>query len=513
MPIRPVPRLRAGFAATALVLFATSARAQPHDHILAGYTRLYAGQPEEAHAHFEQIRKSHAQALAPWFGALFAQLARLNHDESLAAPFERELDAFIDAAAARHVRSRTDAEALFYLAQAYLLRSTYRLNHDKGTWGAARDAAKSKALSDEYLKRHPEHGDAYMALGLYNYYVDIAPNFVKVLRILLFLPSGSRAEGLKQLERASTQGSMFAPFAQRALAEIYGSFEGRLADAIPLAEKYVQRFPRNNEMRLELASMYLHQTVEDYTGAASQYHAVIGSSRETTPRQLSEKYRALLGLANVRRTEWRIDEAITLLTQAINEQPSKPAWVMPNLLLRRANYRMLLNDTEAEADARQVLGAPAMTEWHKSAQQLITQHEQRRKSGEGVVYAALIPGNRLVAERKFEDARRVYDRVGTKHPGDWQVRFRLAYLDFARRDYASAAGQFQQIASTPARIAPWIKAGAMLHLAWTHDLAGRRAEAVKLYRQIVDEYETEAAAAAARLGLIAPYRGRIRATS
>ena len=53
----------------------------------------------------------------------------------------------------------------------------------------------------------------------------------------------------------------------------------------------------------------------------------------------------------------------------------------------------------------------------------------------------------------------------------------------------------------------------MLHLAWTHDLAGRRAEAIKLYKQIVDDYETEGPASAARLGLIAPYRGPIRVES
>ena len=46
----------------------------------------------------------------------------------------------------------------------------------------------------------------------------------------------------------------------------------------------------------------------------------------------------------------------------------------------------------------------------------------------------------------------------------------------------------------------------MLNLAWTHDIAGRRAEAVKLYKRIVDDYENEASSGSARVGLISAYR-------
>ena len=93
---------------------------------------------------------------------------------------EERLDAVIDLADRRYGKNDQDAEALFYLAQAHMLRATYRFEHDKGMWGAARDGARSKRLADAYIKRHPEHGDAYFALGAYNYYVEIAPAF-KVL--------------------------------------------------------------------------------------------------------------------------------------------------------------------------------------------------------------------------------------------------------------------------------------------------------------------------------------------
>ena len=430
-------------------------------------------------------------------------------DESLAPRFEQDADRFLEAAAARHARSKDDAEALFYLAQGYLLRSTYRINYDKGTWGAARDAAKSKGYADEYVTRYPGHGDAYMALGLYNYYVDIAPNLVKVLRVLLFLPPGSRSEGLKQIERAARDGSMFAAFAQTALADIYGSFEGRLAEALPLAERFVQRYPDNAEMRLELAALYLHPSVEDYARAAEQFESVIAAAPGASPREVSERLRGILGLANLRRSQWRLDEAVRLLNDTIDRAPAQPAWALPTFLLRRANYRMLLNDITAEQDARRVLGTPGMSKWHKVAQQQIAAIEQRRRGTEGQIYAMLVEGNRLAAGRAFDDARAAYDAVGTAHPGDWQVRYRLAVLEFNRGQHATAGAQLQRIVATSSRVPSWLRAGAMLHLAWVRDLEGRRDDAIKLYRQIVDNYENEAPSGAARLGLITAYRGRV----
>lgn len=83
---------------------------------------------------------------------------------------------------------------------------------------------------------------------------------------------------------------------------------------------------------------------------------------------------------------------------------------------------------------------------------------------------------------------------------------RLADLDFKRGAYDQAARGFAPIASASARLPDWVRAGALLQLARTHDLAGRRAEAVKLYKRLTDEFEEEAAGRAARLGLVAPYR-------
>ena len=483
--------------------------AQPFDAVHDAYVSIYSGDAVEATRQFEALRARNPEGLPAWFGAIAAQMVQLDLDETLMPSFETQLTAFIDHAERRYNRSRTDTEALFYLAQAHMIRATYRFTWERGMWGAARDAARAKSLSDQYLRLHPEHGDAYLTLGLYNYYADVAPTFVKVMRVLLLLPSGSRTEGLKQLERASREGYLFAAVADGALATIYGSMENRFEQAIPIAERYEKQYPGNPDIRLGLAQLYAHPTVEAYDLAAAQYQAILARATTSSLRHTYDRHRATLGLANLRRTQWRIEEAIQLIGPLIDHPLDKPAWLKPTTRLRRANYRMLLNDPGAADDARFVLKQPAMSEWHRPARDLITSIESRRRSDEGIVYAALIPGNRLVAEDRWQEARAVYEQVAATKPNDWQVRYRFAFLDFARGDYKAAAPALQSIADTSARIPDWLRAAAMLNLAWCHDLAGRRANAIALYKRVADDYENEPVAPTAQLGLIAPYRGPV----
>jgi predicted Zn-dependent protease len=121
------------------------------------------------------------------------------------------------------------------------------------------------------------------------------------------------------------------------------------------------------------------------------------------------------------------------------------------------------------------------------------------------VYAALIPGNGFAAERKWDEASAVYERVRQKHPSDPQVRYRIGRVYFARGDAQRASTELAAVIEN--RASPeWLKARAMLYLARTHDLAGRRAEARNLYGRIADDHERESIGWAAKVGLVTPYQ-------
>jgi tetratricopeptide (TPR) repeat protein len=331
------------------------------------------------------------------------------------------------------------------------------------------------------------------------------PTFAKVVRTFLFLPSGNRAEGLRQLERAYSQGSLFAFQAGMMLMQIYGSFENRPSDGVAIGERFAREYPDNPDVRLQLAELYVGPAVEDYAGAASLYERVLAAeAKRDTPRPLPV-VRAQLGLASALQQQWKLEDAIKVVSAAIDAKPEKPVWAMPILLLRRANYRALLDDPGAEQDTRTVLNDPRWKDRHKAADGQLKWMTGRRASGEAAVYATLIRGNRLAAERRWNEAAQAYESVRRDHPDDPQVRYRLASMQFARGDDAGAALVASGLAAD--RRAPrWIRASSLLIVARAHDLAGRRAEAKRTYQTIVDDYERENAAWPARVGLLTPYR-------
>ena len=179
---------------------------------------------------------------------------------------------------------------------------------------------------------------------------------------------------------------------------------------------------------------------------------------------------------------------------------------MPGFLLRRANYRALAGDPGAGDDVNRVLAEPKWNAQHKSADSLLKWMAARRASGEAAIYTALIPGNRLTAERKWDEAAAAYEPVRRDHPGDTAGALpsrRPAVRPRRRRRRAGAAAT----ALAADKAAPaWIKAQSLLIVARAEDLAGRRDAATRDYRRVVDDYEHENAVWAARVGLITPYR-------
>jgi tetratricopeptide (TPR) repeat protein len=507
LPSRPDAATFRGVRLPMCVLLFSIAMPRPsaaQDDVLAGYQRFNRGDIQGARREFGALLEASPGRLAARFGLLEIVEHQIGVDPALEPEFEKQIDAFIADAEARYYRSDKDEEALFYLANAYLLRASYRLDHDKGTWAAARDGARSKRYIDAYVKRRPEHGDAYFALGTYNYYVEIAPTFIKLIRPLLFLPSGDRPGGLKQLERAYTQGSLFAFRAGQRLMEIYGTFEGRPADGIRVGEQLAAKYPENPDVRFDLAELYGGPAVGDYAKAAAQYEAVT-AAESRRPQKRAAFYRAQIGLASTFQERWRFEDAIGVLGGTIALNPSDPDWVMPVFLQRRANYRALAGDPGAAEDVKRVLADPKWTAQHKSADGLLKWMTARSANGEAAIYASLVRGNRLAVEKRWEDAAAAYETVRRQHPADPQVRYRLAALRFARGDAIGAAADASPLAAD--RAAPtWIRAQSLLIVAQSQDLAGQRDEAKKTYQRIVDDFEHESAAWRARVGLLTPYR-------
>jgi hypothetical protein len=165
----------------------------------------------------------------------------------------------------------------------------------------------------------------------------------------------------------------------------------------------------------------------------------------------------------------------------------------------------LLNDRHAGEDAQRVLNDPAMARWHDDAHDVLKRVAEYQSKGDPVLYAALVPANRLVVEGQYAEARERYEALARGRMADPQVRYRLAYLDFAQGLDAEARPTFEALATQ--RSAPdWVRASSWLYVGRIDDLSGRRADAVKAYQRVVDDYGNERASLAAQVGVITPYQ-------
>lgn len=502
-----ISRTLAIAAALSWLPAAHAAAQTPRDQIAAGYELLHAGDPAAASRHFETLQKGAPSDLAVRYGWLMTEHDRIDFDAARMPAFEKALDAIIDLAGARYGRTTKDSEALFYLANAHLLRAAFRFDHDRGMWGAARDGANAKSYIDKYVKEYPGDTDAYFALGTYNYFAEILPTFFKVVRFLLFIPAGNRIEGLKQIER-STKSVYFGPSARLMLMDIYTEFEGRPDEAIKLGEELRSKYPASDEAARALAQVYGGAAVENHVRAAELYGVIVARNRaDTSVEGRTRRYRALFAQAGQLQESWRIADAIALLTSGIDTAPADLAWVLPQFLLRRSNLHALLNDAHAGDDARRVLNENKDAGWRKGATDQLAWIDQRRASGEAARYAALIPANRLVAEGRWQEARNMYDAIRAREPQNLNVQYRLAVLDFLSGFPDRAAVPFSQLAANRTASSS-MRAMSLMYTGRVHDLAGRRTEAIKVYKQVVDQYENEYAAGVARAGLLTPYRRR-----
>src|SRR5215210_3593336 len=120
---------------------------------------------------------------------------------------------------------------------------------------AARDGKRIHDSLRQAVSLEPTLGDAYFGLGLYHYYAAIAPTAARVLRMLLLLPAGDRAGGLKEMEQTRSQGMLLRGEADYQLHLIYLWYERQAMRSLGLIEGLRSRYPHNPVFYGRLASV------------------------------------------------------------------------------------------------------------------------------------------------------------------------------------------------------------------------------------------------------------------
>jgi hypothetical protein len=140
---------------------------------------------------------------------------------------------------------RTDtADMHVYSGMGYALETRiYALRSENRN--VARAAVKGRAEMLRALELDPQMADATAVLGVYNYYVDTLSPMVKILRVFMGIPGGSKDEGIKQLEVGMNQGMLMAVDARFILARLLRQYDLKYGQALAIAEPLAERYPES----------------------------------------------------------------------------------------------------------------------------------------------------------------------------------------------------------------------------------------------------------------------------
>ena len=254
--------------------------------------------------------------------------------------FQSRIDAAVASAEAWTKRDPERAEAWFYLGGAYGARAQWRVLR-RERLSAARDGKRIKEALERALTLDPRLQEAYFGIGLYHYYADVAPTAAKMLRWLLLLPGGDKAQGMQEMMRAREHAELFGDEADYQLHVIYLWYEKQPQRALALLMNLRDRHPRNPlfpQLIAQVQDVYLH----DLPASLRTWRSLLDAARahRIAYSELAEM-RSRLGIASVLERLNDDAGAIEQLRAVIAAKPLAPfgAYAEAQRELTRLNAR------------------------------------------------------------------------------------------------------------------------------------------------------------------------------
>jgi tetratricopeptide (TPR) repeat protein len=159
--------------------------------------------------------------------------------------FLDSLDAVIELCDELLDENEADVTALFFKGGA--LGFSGRLQFHRDDWFAAANAGrKALPLVNGAFAADSTNYDIYLGTGIYNYYAEVIPERYPVAKpLLLFIPPGDKATGIRQLRIAAEKGKYAHVEATYFLMQLNYLYEKNYPEALKLAVGLHQRYPNN----------------------------------------------------------------------------------------------------------------------------------------------------------------------------------------------------------------------------------------------------------------------------
>ena len=243
----------------------------------AGFHSLYELKLTEAHARFEAWQKSHpedplgsaSEAAAYLFEECFRQgvltsefflddkrfLGKipLKPDPQLRAGFFTADQQAQDLAQLRLKKNPDDPNALFAMTLSLGVQANYASLIDKQQLGSLKKVRAADVYAKKLLVVAPDAADAYLGLGMANYFIGSLPGTKKFFLGFAGI-HGDKKAGIQQLEIAAEHGHYLRPFAKILLA-LAALREKQVEVARVQLKELVAEFPENPLFASELAKL------------------------------------------------------------------------------------------------------------------------------------------------------------------------------------------------------------------------------------------------------------------
>lgn len=242
-----------------------------------GIDAIYAVDVPEARKNFELAVQKYPDNPFPHFGIAMTKWAELEYleDESnprLAEEYGTLTDKAINVGKTWLKKHPNDANAYMCLGGMYGLRA--RLAVMQHRWiKAYLDGKKAISNTRKSLKTDPEVYDAYLGLGMYEYYAGTLPGVIKILA-KLFL-SGDAKQGVEYIKLCKEKGYFNSLAAKLLLIEIYTDPDSRFKDpatAVKWSAELRKIYPQHPQMHfVQIVSLFENGQYDETRKEALEY--------------------------------------------------------------------------------------------------------------------------------------------------------------------------------------------------------------------------------------------------
>jgi len=242
------------------------------------------------------------------------------------------IDTAIDKANARLKKNPNEVPALYALGVSNSTMAAFEGIAKRSYYAALTRAKAARAYHERVIKLDPNFNDALVSIGTYEYGIGVIPPVYRLFLGFFGVSGGSKEAGIRDLEKAATQGDRARTDAKTILIVIYYR-EHQYDQSLRLIDDLLAKYPRDFQLEIERAQIY--GRMKNWSQAVDVYHHVLSKIQEKQDgyeRLRNDRVYAQLGFANV--SLGKSDDAIAAYNQVTgssladdNEKANAYLWI------------------------------------------------------------------------------------------------------------------------------------------------------------------------------------------